>query len=93
MTMKSGTTTSARGVQRAAVDQAKSLLFEVERLTLQSSDAAETLCRLDEAAYMDACDRGTHVLKVKMIKGPTATTVGPKYILLMQAGEGMKVQV
>ena len=64
----------------------------VDFVPLASPEVAETLYRVDEAAYTAACGR-THVLHINKRKRRLDASMRPDCLAMAQHGSGMKLQV
>lgn len=64
----------------------------VEFVPLTSPEVAETLYRMDEAAYTAACGR-KHMLHTNKRKRQLDTTMNADCLAMVQHGSGMKLQV
>lgn len=63
-----------------------------EYVVLTSTEAAETLCREDEAAYREACGQ-SHVLRLHGRKRPHHCSMHDECLEMMRRAQAMKVQV
>lgn len=77
---------------RQASANGESVPISVDFVPLTSPEAAETLYRVDEAAYTAACGR-THMLHTKKRKRQLGASVTSDHLAMAQHGGGMKLQV
>lgn len=77
---------------RQASANGDSMAINVEFVPLTSPEVAETLYRVDEAAYAAACGR-THMFHAKKRKRQLDTTMNADCLAMAQHGSSMKLQV